>query len=187
MVRRGFKSWCEKTALEKRSELALRPTDPLSPWGLAEHVRALVWYPSDVPDVTDELLKCLGRSPSEWSAATVVHPMHTLVILNEAHQRPRQAHDLMHELSHLICGHKPGEALSVDAHPFLVADYDTEQEEEADLLAGALLLPRVALVQIEKAGLALSDAARRYGVSEELVEMRMHRTGVYRQFSQRLR
>lgn len=185
MVKRGFKSWCEKLAAAKRAELSLDPPDPLNAWDLAKHMGTLVWYPSQIKRVSTALQERLAKEPGSWSAATILHPKHTLIILNEAHSRPRQSNDLMHELAHLICGHRPAETAPVEANPFLVADYDGEQEEEADLLAATLLLPRVALVAIAELGLSKEVAADRFVVSTQLFEMRMRRAGVYTQFARR--
>lgn len=63
--------------------------------------------------------------------------------------------------------------------------YDKEQEEEADLLAATLLLPRVALVSIMSSGGAIEDAAKDYSVSVDLLKMRLQRAGVYMQFKRR--
>lgn len=163
----------------------LESQDPLSAWKLAEHMGALVWYPSQIRGVSTTLLSRLTSEPSSWSAATILHPRHTLIILNEAHSKSRQSNDLMHELAHLICGHQPAEAAPVENNPFLLTDYDAGQEEEADILAATLLLPRVALMAIAELGLSKMTAAERYGVSTQLLEMRMRRAGVYTQFARR--
>ncbi len=67
----------------------------------------------------------------------------------------------------------------------MLTDYDSEQEEEADLLGATLLLPRVALISIMEASLTIEAAAELYVVSEELLKMRLQRAGVYQQFSRR--
>ena len=67
----------------------------------------------------------------------------------------------------------------------VVTEYDEAQEDEADLLGATLLLPRVALLAIMEAGLSIETAADRYGVSEDLLKMRLQRAGVYLQFKRR--
>lgn len=91
----------------------------------------------------------------------------------------------MHELSHLICDHNAANVEMLANGIMLVKAYDTEQEDEADLLSAALLLPRVALVSVITGGLTLGDAAKRYNVSEDLLKMRLQTTGVYLQFKRR--
>jgi Zn-dependent peptidase ImmA (M78 family) len=89
----------------------------------------------------------------------------------------------MHELSHRTLEHG---AKKVDASTegiMLLSSYDKKQEDEADWLAGCLLLPRDALVRIRKENVELPDAARLYGVSLRMLNYRMAMTGVNRQFS----
>jgi len=64
----------------------------------------------------------------------------------------------------------------------LVESYAKEWEEEADWLAGCLLLPRDALLHIKKAGMSDADATAEYCVSQRMLTYRMNRTGVARQF-----
>lgn len=91
----------------------------------------------------------------------------------------------MHELAHLICGHVPSQTQMLPDGTMMLTDYDSEQEEEADLLGATLLLPRVALISIMEASLTIEAAAELYVVSEELLKMRLQRAGVYQQFSRR--
>jgi Zn-dependent peptidase ImmA (M78 family) len=59
-----------------------------------------------------------------------------------------------------------------------VSSYDRQQEDEADWLAGALLLPRVALLKIVNSLANHASSARLYVVSEDMLRMRLDRTGV---------
>jgi Zn-dependent peptidase ImmA (M78 family) len=60
----------------------------------------------------------------------------------------------------------------------LLSDYSDEQEQEADWLAAALLLPRDTLIRLRAASHSVTDIASRYGVSEPLCEWRLRMTGV---------
>ncbi len=187
MFERGFKAWCERYAAEKRSELGLKPTDPLDPFRLADNLGIRVWTPQDVPGITEDLLSVLlrndGTTPSCWSAVTLVIGSKTLVILNSSHSPARQASDLMHELSHRIRGHQTHE-MDVSAEGLmLLSGYDKLQEEEADWLSGCLLLPREALVHIKRRQLDLKAAAEIFGVSRQMLTYRLATTGVNRQFA----
>jgi Zn-dependent peptidase ImmA (M78 family) len=64
----------------------------------------------------------------------------------------------------------------------LLKAYDKEQEEEADWLAGVLLLPRDALVDVQRRGMPDEAVIARYGVSKRMYTYRMSMTGVSRQF-----
>jgi Zn-dependent peptidase ImmA (M78 family) len=60
--------------------------------------------------------------------------------------------------------------------------FDQIQEEEANWLAGCLLLPRDALMLIRRHGMDLKVAAKRYGVSFDMLRYRTGITGVNYQF-----
>lgn len=187
MFERGFKIWCERYAAEKRVELSLSPPDPLDPFLLAENLGIRVWNPNDIPKLSASAKRILlfndGKTPSDWSAVTVLSGAKTVVILNSSHSRARQASDLTHELSHRIRGHGAQEIDVSDEGLMLLQSYDKLQEEEADWLAGCLLLPRGALVSIKKKRLDPAKAASVYGVSQRMLSYRMAMTGVAKQFA----
>lgn len=187
MFERGFKTWCEKYATDKRKELGLSASAPLDTRALAKHLNVRVWTPSDVLDLSssslDVLLRNDGKTPSCWSAVTVIAGGRVVVILNSSHSPARQASDLTHELAHRIRGHDAQEVEVSAEGLMLLKSYDKLQEEEADWLSGCLLLPRDALLAIKKRRLDDAVAATEYGVSMRMLSYRMARTGVNRQFA----
>jgi Zn-dependent peptidase ImmA (M78 family) len=58
-----------------------------------------------------------------------------------------------------------------------------EHEEEANWFAGAILIPRDALLDLVKRGVENQAAAQHFGVSVSLLTMRKNLTGVDRQLS----
>jgi Zn-dependent peptidase ImmA (M78 family) len=185
-VQRGYKAWCERYSAETRQLLGLPSTAPLSGPALADHLGIRVWTPGDVPGLSttarDVLLRNDG-TPSCWSAVTLVVGAKTVVILNTSHSLARQASDLMHELAHRIRKHEP-EEMSISAEGLmLLKAYDKEQEEEADWLAGVLLLPRDALVDIRRQGISDEEVLRQFGVSKRMLAYRTSMTGLRRQFA----
>jgi Zn-dependent peptidase ImmA (M78 family) len=64
---------------------------------------------------------------------------------------------------------------------------ERQQEDEADWVAGTLLLPRVALLTIGQQGVNYTEHAREYGVSEYMLRMRLDRTRVSLQMRRRAR
>ena len=113
-----------------------------------------------------------------WSAVTVAAAGKHLVILNSAHAPTRQRNSLSHELAHLILNHRPVHT-AVSEEGFLFNDrYDAEQEEEADWLAGALLLPRDALLAAYRRTRSSETIATQFGVSTKLVDWRLRMTGI---------
>jgi hypothetical protein len=98
---RGFKSWCENTAVLQRKALGLQPEDPLDAYVLSQHLGIDVWNAEEVPGVDQVSLAVLLREdPDSWSAITLSIGSRDLVILNSAHSGGRPASNLMHELAH---------------------------------------------------------------------------------------
>lgn len=186
MFERGFKTWCEKYSTDQRAALGSAPSAPLDVVAFAKQMDVRVWYPENVPGLSEETLAVLlrndGKTPSCWSAVTLVVGAKVVVILNSSHGPARQASDLAHELAHRIRGHEAQEVDVSQEGLMLLKSYDKRQEEEADWLAGCLLLPREALISIKRRGLDDSDAAQEYGVSLRMLTYRMSMTGVNRQF-----
>lgn len=182
---RGFKSsWCENTAESIRLRMGLKKNSPLAPRDLASHLGVKVIELEAVPELGVETLEYLGSvDGDEWSAVTVHCAGVEIVVLNPTHSTARQASDLMHELAHIIRGHKPTQ-MHIQGE-FALRDFDPLQEAEADWLAGCLLLPRVALLESALRKEPVEDAIERFGVSRSLFTYRMNKTGVARQLSRR--
>ena len=181
-MRRGFKSWCENTSGAYRSHLGLDLEDRLDPHELAGHLDVLVWTPQDVPDLSRRSMDQLTKvDPSSWSAVTVAAGGQNLVIVNSAHAPTRQRSSLAHELAHVILNHRPA-TTSVSENGFLFRDhYDVEQEEEADWLGGALLLPREGLLGVYRRTSSSEVIGQIFGVSTKLVDWRLRMTGILMQ------
>ena len=60
----------------------------------------------------------------------------------------------------------------------LLSDYSDEQEQEADWLAAAFLLPREGLVEMRARNHTVTQIAAHYGISASLCEWRLRMTGV---------
>ena len=180
MFKRGFKTTCERLAIEKRVQLGLRAGDPIDPWALAAALGIRVLTPHDVPGVSATCLQRLLRDdPDSWSAVTLrVGGHRDLVIVNSAHSKARQASNLVHELAHVILAHVPTRVDVTPDQQLLLRTHDSNQEDEAAWLAGCLLLPRPALLVIARDGGASLDTARRYGVSVEMLTYRLRVSGV---------
>lgn len=179
MFKRGFKSWCERVALEKRSTLGLRSLDRLDPYALAKHLDVIIHRPNEVPGVSAECLnRLLVDDPDGWSAVTIRQGAVTLIVLNTAHSPARQASDLMHELAHMLLGHTPARVDVTEDMQLLLRTHDRGQEDEANWLAGCLLLPRPILIKVQRRRQASNDAATEYGVSVDMITYRLQVTGV---------
>jgi IrrE N-terminal-like domain len=179
MFRRGFKSWCEETALKVRQHQNLGITDPLSPFVLARELRVAVVQPADLEHLAEDVRRrLLGHHSDCWSAITIPGKRRPLIVYNPTHSRARQNSDLMHELAHILLGHKPTRVFIDPNTDLSLRSHDKAQEEEANWLAGCLLLPREVLLHIKATRLSDEAACRQYEVSAKMLAYRMNVSGV---------
>jgi IrrE N-terminal-like domain/Abortive infection C-terminus len=93
--------------------------------------------------------------------------------------------DLMHELAHLVLEHEPAR-VDMTAERLMILDtYNKTQEEEADWLAGALLVPREALLRYLANDSREDHAAAHFHVSRQMIAWRRQVTGVDIQLGRR--
>jgi Zn-dependent peptidase ImmA (M78 family) len=179
VFKRGFKTWCENVAVLQRKALGLRPSDPLTPILLATHLGVEVWNPEDIPGIEPECLRILLKEdPDSWSAVTLSVNARDVIIINTTHRGGRPASNLMHELAHILIGHNPARVdVSEDGY-LMLNTFDKSQEDEANWLCGCLLLPRDALLHIQRRGIDLNLAKREYGVSLDMMKYRLQVTGI---------
>jgi hypothetical protein len=184
-VQRGFKAKAERMAETARSDLGLSTSDILDPWTYAE-VLGVAVIGGDALDIAEPHRSQLFKLDSgSWSGLTLGYGDDTLVVLNSSHPQVRQCSTLMHELSHVRLGHIPASVQMSDTGLLLLSDYSEAQEEEADWLMGALLLPRSALLTFRSQGLGLDQIAQKFRVSDELCRWRLRMTGVEAQMRYR--
>jgi len=176
---RGFKAWAERTAAAIRTELGLSATAPLPPGRLAEHLDVILWTCADVPGITPDIIQQLAvNDPWGWSAVTVAVQGRVIVVYNDRKSSGRQASDITHELAHIILSHEPATVILSEAVDLSMRTFDQKQEDEANCLAWALLLPRDALFDARKKRLPLARIATQFGVTETLVQYRLRVTGI---------
>jgi IrrE N-terminal-like domain len=185
-LRRGFKTWCENAARGYRRELSLSPLAALDPRILARHLGITIWIPADIPGLSPKDIHHLTVTAREsWSAATLRNGDASLIIVNSSHASTRQNSSLAHEIGHVVLRHEPAKMYVTPDGLMMMSEYDLIHEEEADWFAGAILVPRDALLDVENRGLSADIAAKHFGVSVDLLQMRRNRTGVDIQFSRR--
>jgi Zn-dependent peptidase ImmA (M78 family) len=109
---------------------------------------------------------------------SVTLPTGTLVVINPTHDTARINNTLCHELSHLILKHRHGRMVTFG--DCVMREFDNRQEEEANWLAGSLLVPEAALKRAKFAGWTHAQTARHLGASVELVRWRWNASGIDR-------
>jgi Zn-dependent peptidase ImmA (M78 family) len=179
-MRRGFKAHAERLATKVRSEMDKRPSDPLDAIELARHVGAEV---RSAEDLTSRLnLEELERlQPGAFSACTFTIGKRHIVVYNPLASGGRTQSDIAHETAHLLLEHEIKTMKKIGELSFFTCDPDEEQE--ANWLAGCLLLPRPLLYQAAKRGLDSHAIAETYTVSEPMAAYRLRTTGVTRQLA----
>lgn len=176
----GFKAAAERLAIEVRGSMGLDVHDRLDPRALAEKVGVAVF---ELPEVRRFGLKeqslrfLLGRGRHEFSAALVECNGARVIVANTAHSEVRQASNIVHEVSHLLLRHEPPAAV-IEAG---CRCWDAAMELEADWLAGELLVPRQAALEVARQQGDAGIAALRFGVSRALMEWRLNHSGARRQ------
>lgn len=184
MLRRGFKSQCERRSTEVRKNFGLDASEPLSAYSLAEEMLVIVWTESDVSKVSkDDITQLCVVDPESWSAFTMRFKDRHLVVYNSTQSIPRQNSVVMHELSHIMLGHDLTSASLTDEGYFVPTTYNQDQEDEANWLAGTLLLPRPSLLHIRYRRLSNTEAMEKYKVSQQMLTWRFRMTGVDHQIS----
>jgi len=180
MLVRGFKTKCENISVEIRKKLDLEKFDPLSPEALAEYLGVYLLEPTGIEYLSEQSRQqLLHKDKNSWSAFTISYLGVDIIVYNPTHSPWRHSSDIMHELSHIILGHKPSQIvfLTPDSQ-IALRDYNQDLEEEAIWLSGCLLLPREALLSIKRSGRTKSKACHKYSVSSDLLTFRMNKTGV---------
>ena len=181
-LERGFKSWCERSALATRTELSIEAHVPLAARTLAGHLGVSLLTPGELAGLPTEILhQLMHKDPNGWSAVSFIVDEQVTVIYNDRNSSGRQSSDIMHEFSHIILDYDPSQViLSVDGL-LGMRTFDAKQEDEANWLGWTLLLPRPALAHCIRLGRSTAEIAEEFNVSEQLVKYRTGITGISRQ------
>lgn len=177
---RGFKRHVEELTLAVRAELGVGWNDQLDPRALAKHVNIPVFDLNDLVAVgmpENSLRHLLGRGRNEFSAALFERGELKVIVANPVHSAGRQASNIAHEVAHLLLAHEPPEAV-LEAG---CRRWDAVMEREADWLAGELLVPRRAALEVARNGANIEASALRFGVSAAMMRWRLNHSGALKQ------
>lgn len=186
-MKRGFKKWAEDEAIRRRNDAGLAADAPLPARLLGNMLKISTLTPEDLGTDVRTIQILVRGDKSGWSAITIYPNGSPLVIYNPSHAIVRQETDLMHEFSHIICSHPPGKIVEKGDYAFAFREYNQGHEEEADWLAGALKVPREALLRLAGDGCSTEEIASHFQCSVPLARMRRNRTGVDLQIARRYR
>ncbi len=178
--RRGFKSEAENLSIYYRKKLSLNDHDPLSAFDLALHLNLDIWSPDQIPGIAPQHLSTLVNPPGSehWSAITLgITDVPSTIIYNTSHSESRIQSDIMHELAHVLLGHKMEEIDTSLGLP--LRKYDQSQEDEAEWLGGCLQLPKAALIRyyVYK-NYSIEQIAQTFKASIQMTKYRVGVSGV---------
>lgn len=181
-VRRGFKAAAERRSVELRDELGIGKDARLPMHELAAHLGVELRSAGELIDV-DRLQQIEDLQPGAFSACTFEIGERRVIVWSPLSNPGRINSDLAHELSHVDLNHKVQEVHMVGDLTFFGCDPDEEQE--ANWMAGCLLLPRPLLYTELKRGNTPQGIANKYDVSLQMAQYRIRATGVERQLQHR--
>lgn len=174
-MRRGFKAEAERTALKLRKDIGVGLDEPLDLGKLAEHLSAVIRPADELVDL-DKIKRLEAIQPGAFSACTFTLPTGSVIAYNPLSSLGRRNSDIGHELAHLILRHPVRTVERLGALTFTTCD--PEEEQEANWLAGALLLPRDALTKAVRRGTTAEELTAIHSVSLQMANYRLRATGV---------
>ncbi|MHB8465515.1 MAG: ImmA/IrrE family metallo-endopeptidase [Acidimicrobiales bacterium] len=177
-MRRGFKAEAERLADGVRADMGKRPSDPMDAVELARHAGAEVRCADELTS-TEKLQTLEELQPGAFSACTFSIGTRHIVVYSPLASPGRTQSDIAHEVAHILLKHAMKTVETIGGVSFFTCDADEEQE--ANWLAGCLLLPRRLLYLAARRGLDAAGIASAYNVSEQMAAFRLRTTGVLRQ------
>lgn len=150
------------------------PRNPYSDDAIVDRIST---FPGGVPRRQRPVARggCVLKGPeqSAFSAATLFKKMKRRILHNDAHHPRRQSSNISHELGHAILGHPPGPPLKERG----CGHFDKTLEEESHWLEYALLISEEAALFIIQDRMPIEEAVEIYGVSKDLIQFRIRKTG----------
>lgn len=180
-MRYGFKASAMRLALEIRSEFQTSARRPFDPYAYFREYGILVVDLGSLGGAArDHFYRQVG---SPLSGALIPNGTGFVVLDNDAHPLTRRRATMAHEIAHHTLDHAFVEPLAVSERK---CGLGGDQEEEADYLAGELLIPTESARQHAFGDWTDERVAGAYEVSIELARWRMNGSGA-RKFAERAR
>jgi Zn-dependent peptidase ImmA (M78 family) len=177
-LRYGFKAQAERISAAARQALNISAIGPLDAKRYAEHLGVQILTIEELDLSDDARRQLLDVDPSSWSGMVIRESGLIGVLINPTHSPERQDSTMMHELSHIVLKHAPIRVDVSSAGILLVSEYSAHDEDEANWLAGALLLPRDTLKRYREKGWPAAKIIAHFGVSQDMYNWRIRMTGV---------
>ena len=176
----GFKSKANRIAVGLRHQLGLSPPTPIDVRSLATHLGISVVPLSTFRQWCSAQVAQLTKHDAGGFSASLISfgDGRRMIIVNDDHSPARQNSDIAHEIGHTLLAH-PLEVLS---SMMGCRDFDPDLEDEANHLAGYLLVPNEATWRIVNSGMGHELALVTYGVSRQMLNWRLNMSGARQRF-----
>lgn len=170
----GFKVHAVNVARLVRRGLDLRDDEPMDVDALTRRYDADIAALSEIGCPTGAVEHF--ASPERSSLSGLVLPVdgRSLIVYNDHDSEERIRATFTHEASHLILQHEHVTRVSFGKD---CTNPNLDQEEEAAVLGGELLIPLSAARQAALRSRPASDLAAQYAVSTEMAQWRMNMSG----------
>src|SRR5579863_6493159 len=181
MAQRWTQATMMQVAAEERDGLGLGPLEPLDPYALAREHGIPVYPIDELPDKfcsKDAVAHFTIHRSRAWSAALVPAGSVRIILENTGHPQARRCSSLAHEMSHHLLEHDFGDVLLTDDGCRKV---DQKNEDQANFLAGELLITYHAALKAAFADKTNEEIAAIYGVSAQFAQMRMKGARIHAQ------
>lgn len=166
-----------------RKDVDLSDDEPFEPFRLNIEGVELISL-AEITGIDNQIKdRLLNARKQDWSAMSVPLEEGTdkwAVVWNSSQSKRRQRISLLEEIWHILLGHKLNRITKVaDIYGRTFAEVE---EHDAYYLAAATLLPANVIQQLVKEKQNVSEVATSYGTTLELVEYRIKRLGLWRQY-----
>ena len=177
---RGFKTKAKRESLEIRKGLGVNYNDPLDCFKLVDSLDIPAYPVEKLGEfgLSTELIDtiCYSKGKQQFSATTISVPLGHLIFYNQAHTFKRTNSSLAHEVSHIILGHEFSSILDMK---MVSREFDKDKEDEANWMAGCLLLPEDGLIWALKRKMSIQSIADHFNISKQMTLWRYNSTGMY--------
>ncbi|MCI1189887.1 ImmA/IrrE family metallo-endopeptidase [Hymenobacter sp. DH14] len=186
-----FKTEAEATALNLRRQLGLTVEHAcparqvtglygitVTAAGTLEREIILDALRAEFPDQVRvrQQLALVANATTEFSAIVAIVRDHKMILYNGNNSPARQESDIMHEVAHILRGHK-GDCLQLNADISLRV-HNEDHEQEAKWLGATLQIPEEGILRHVCAGRTSEEIAAIYGASVQMANYRRRILGI---------
>ena len=171
----GFKAKANRIAVGLRHQMGLECHAPIDLYELAEEKLGFPVVPiTAFNDVCPEHVTQLFETDmSAFSASLLLVGDGRVILLNDGHSLRRQNSSLAHEIAHALLAHRPTQPFDGTG----CRNFDKNLEDQANCLAGHVLIPNEAAQRIVWSDRDLESVCDEYRVSKRMLEYRLNTSG----------